>query len=179
MPQIVARTLIILLMTSLHSCAVFGPRSIKGVEMKLSRFKSDGCSVFPDGRLTTRKNEWLHCCFAHDISYWIGGPKVDKQRADHELNQCVAKVTNRSQGEAMELGVEMGGSPQTGLPWRWGYGWDIEAPYFEREERHTIMIRQEFNSIYEELDNWLSKLTETQVIYIQNQINQLQKRLNI
>ncbi len=179
MPQIVASLITLFSLLSFSSCALFGPRSIEGISMQLHPFKSDGCSVFPDGKLSTGKNEWLHCCFVHDISYWVGGTKLEKEFADDELNQCVSKATNRSQGEMMELGVEIGGSPQTGLPWRFGYGWDIEAPFFTRGLRHIKEINEKYDSIYEEFNNWRSKLSFAQIEYIELKIIELKKRLNI
>lgn len=153
-----------------NGCALFGPSSVEGVSIRLNPFKTDGCSSFPNGRLSTRKNEWLHCCIAHDISYWIGGSREEKNLADQELRQCVEKVTNKSQAELMEIGVEIGGAPQTGFPWRWGYGWDVEVPYFEREERHIADIAKHYDSIFTELNYWRKKLNSKQIQYITEQI---------
>ncbi len=188
MPLIVARkllkksllySLIFLSLLVINGCAIFGPNRIDGIEMKLSNFKSDGCSSFPDGRLSTKKNEWLHCCFVHDMSYWIGGVKLEREAADKELKQCVTQVTSRTQGEAMQLGVEIGGGPQTGLTWRWAYGWNIEAPYFIREKRHYIEIKEKFKSIAVEVNRWDKEFSIQQRKYIKEKLLNFKTYLNI
>lgn len=138
--------------------------------MNLSAFKSDGCSGYLNGDPITKKNEWLHCCIVHDMRYWIGGTKKEKESADFEINRCVAKTSSRTHGEIVELGVAIGGAPQTGLPWRWGYGWDVEVPFFSRELSHIEALKNQFPSLREELNHWRVHLTKEQVFYIEEKI---------
>ncbi len=154
----------------ISSCSIFGPRSIRGIKMSLSPFKSDGCSGYFDGDPITKKNEWLHCCFAHDMRYWVGGSKKEKEEADYEINQCVAKTSNRTHGELVELGVLIGGGPQTGLPWRWGYGWSVEVPFFIRELRHIEAFKEQFPTLARELNNWRTQMNDDQIFYIEEKI---------
>lgn len=52
--------------------------------MELSNFTSDGCSLFIDG--TFENPELLKdCCFQHDIVYWQGGTKREREVADLDL----------------------------------------------------------------------------------------------
>jgi hypothetical protein len=95
---------------------------------------------------------WEHCCVEHDRLYHAAGPRdatprqgFDARRAaDLELRRCVlATGTARTPELAAEYGlteaqvaglyraiadlmyrsVRLGGTPCSGLPWRWGYGW--------------------------------------------------------
>ena len=90
---------------------------------QLSPFKSDGCSLFPDGS-PNHPQLWFDCCFEHDIAYWQGGNRQQKQQADQALQQCIInKTANRLLAKLMYLGVKIGGSPHLPTSFRWGYGW--------------------------------------------------------
>lgn len=102
---------------------------------QLVAFRADGCSSFPDGTVG-KPQLWRDCCIVHDFSYWLGGTKDQKKRADRELGACVHKrisaaysnkeICDRLVGafeKAMESGVSIGGTPNLYTPWRWGYGW--------------------------------------------------------
>lgn len=45
----------------------------------------DGCTGIEEGN-------WGHCCYEHDVLYWIGGSADDRFNADKRLSQCVAKA---------------------------------------------------------------------------------------
>ncbi len=84
---------------------------------QLAEFKSDGCSMFPDGN-------YYSCCYLHDIAYWPGGTKAEKDRADAALRACVSSVTGKPElGQLMFHGVQVGGGPGLHTSYRWGYGW--------------------------------------------------------
>jgi hypothetical protein len=170
-PQIVALVL-------LSGCALYGPNKIEGIEMELAPFKSDGCSSYFNGDPFTAKNEWLHCCIAHDLFYWYGGTKAEKNAADHELKQCVSQASGKTHGELVELGVFVGGGPQTGLPWRWGYGWSIEVPYFSRGLRHFRALKKNLSSIEKEWIRWRHRLNLKQRNYVEKRISQFKSILN-
>jgi len=94
----------------------------------LSPFKSDGCSVFPDG--TFEKNDlWLACCIAHDKAYWKGGTYREKKAADRELEKCVESLGRPFIAQLMRVGVSIGGSPYLPTGFRWGYGWPYARGY--------------------------------------------------
>lgn len=86
-----------------------------------SDFTTDGCSMFPDGKLSGTKTEWRHCCVIHDIDYWMGGEIHLKEKSDKDLKACVAHVKGRALGTTMLLGVTIGGAPSP-LSWSWAYG---------------------------------------------------------
>ena len=93
------------------------------VAERLADFHSDGCSLFPDGT-PIQQNLWCECCVAHDIAYWQGGTRKQKQQADQTLRLCVAdKTGNEILAETMYYGVALGGSPVFPTWYRWCYGW--------------------------------------------------------
>lgn len=89
----------------------------------LDDFRSDGCSLFPDGT-PLRQDLWCECCIAHDVAYWQGGSRRQKETADLALRECVARTTgNEVLAATMYYGVVLGGSPVFPTWYRWGYGW--------------------------------------------------------
>lgn len=98
-------------------------------DAELKPFASDGCSLFPDRSLISEE-DWCSCCFVHDIAYWRGGTKAEREAADVALRDCVTEKTgNRAFGQLMYEGVRVGGSPYFLTWYRWGYGWPFERKY--------------------------------------------------
>ncbi len=90
---------------------------------QLDDFSSDGCSLFPDGTLN-EENLWCDCCFVHDVAYWQGGNRQQKELADEALRGCILqKTVNSLLADIMYYGVVFGGSPVFPNWYRWGYGW--------------------------------------------------------
>jgi len=80
-------------------------------------FKSDGCSCFPDG-------DWVECCVVHDLAYWMGGTKKERENADATLRKCVSADKGHPITAAfMYFGVRIGGVWWLPTPFRWGFGW--------------------------------------------------------
>lgn len=95
----------------------------------LKPFTSDGCSLFPD-RSPISGSDWCECCFVHDIAYWKGGTKAERETADAALRDCVIEKTgNEELAWSMYEGVRMGGSPYFYNWYRWGYGWPYQRKY--------------------------------------------------
>ena len=98
-------------------------------ESSLKPFASDGCSLFPDASPLTKK-DWCDCCFEHDIAYWKGGTREEREAADIALKNCVAEKTgNQALASTMYEGVRAGGSPYFYNWYRWGYGWPYARKY--------------------------------------------------
>jgi len=111
----------------------------------LRPFSSDGCSLFPDGTLLDNER-WLSCCIDHDLRYWMGGSYAERQRADHELQQCVAGLGEQAIARLMHSGVRIGGSPLWPTPYRWGYGWPYLRGYkplndYEHQQISRELVR--------------------------------------
>lgn len=111
-------------------------------------FKSDGCSLFPDKNIIT-KIDWCECCFEHDISYWQGGTKEDREEADKRLRECVLEKTGDEKlAELMYRGVRFGGSTHFPNWYRWGYGWDYSRKYKPLSKSEELIV-QKMLELYE------------------------------
>lgn len=137
-----------------------------GLTEELQSFSSDGCSMYPDGVPFVESNKWVHCCFTHDMSYWVGGKKENKLEADAQLGQCVAEETSEFHGSLMELGVLAGGLPDTGLPWRWGYGFEEGRSYKTMSLEEKKMSFKKFDQIIYEIERLSPELSLDQVSYM-------------
>jgi len=78
-------------------------------------FKSDGCSLFPDGN-------YRDCCVEHDKAYYLGGTKAERRAADKRLCDCVRAKGHRFLSPVIFLGVRIGGVAWLPTPFRWGFG---------------------------------------------------------
>jgi hypothetical protein len=78
-------------------------------------FRSDGCSLFPDG-------DWGECCVAHDRDYFVGGTKAERKASDTRLRQCVRAKGHKYISAMMYIGVRVGGVAFLPTPFRWGFG---------------------------------------------------------
>ena len=81
-------------------------------------FKSDGCSLFPDGN-------YRDCCVAHDLDYYHGGSCAERRASDDRLYRCVKNKKgwyNKFVAPIMWIGVRVGGVSFLPTPFRWGFG---------------------------------------------------------
>lgn len=109
----------------------------------LKPFKSDGCSFFPDQSLIN-KDDLSECCIEHDMAYWQGGTKTEREQADKMLKECILTKTNDEDlANMMYVGVRFGGSPYFPTWYRWGYGWNYHRGYdpLTDEEKKMVQIR--------------------------------------
>ena len=121
-------------------------------EAILEDFSSDNCSSFPNGTFS-QKDLWKDCCIIHDISYWMGGTKEERKRADKELGQCVGSKGRKLLSIIMPIGVQIGGSPFFPTPWRWGYGWQNRKGYQElnEDEKEVVFESLLMSDFYDEV----------------------------
>ena len=113
---------------------------------ELKEFTSDGCSLFPDGTMIDR-SQWCDCCFNHDIAYWRGGSKVERNAADSALRKCVLERTGKKVlANAMYTGVQMGGSPIFPTWYRWGYGWLYGRGYKPLTSEEQTQVTGKFDT---------------------------------
>ena len=94
-------------------------------------FKSDGCSLFPDG-------DYRNCCVEHDRAYYFGGSLRERRRADNKLFKCVAATRgfqHKIIAPVMWIGVRVGGVSFLPTPFRWGFGQKKPACVRERDCR--------------------------------------------
>lgn len=114
------KIVVIFLLIGVCSIGIFAQKNPKTyrIEMNLADFKTDGCSMFPDG-------SYRLCCEAHDLSYFSGGSWTARWRADKQLFNCVAATKgfqHRFIAPVMWLGVRAGGLHFLPTSFRWGFG---------------------------------------------------------
>ena len=121
-------TLILIIIFFVYGCSFSDPHINKLAQDIYSKttlqeplppreFKSDGCSCWPD-------SEWLECCVAHDLDYWMGGTAEERKESDIRLRECVTGKGHPTMGKVMYPGVRLGGVYWLPTPFRWGFGWD-------------------------------------------------------
>ncbi|MEK6628880.1 MAG: hypothetical protein AABY53_09660 [Bdellovibrionota bacterium] len=131
-----------------------GPQFIKyskKPEVPLLRpFYTDGCSASPDGIIgTDQKKLWHDCCVQHDIKYWIGGNKTEKEIADSELKKCIEDKGYAPVSGFFKFFVKLFGGPDSQRSYRWGYGWNYSRPYgpLTAEERAQLNVLNEIEYV--------------------------------
>ena len=107
----------------------------------LKPFTTDGCSMFPDGTVE-QQDLWLDCCIAHDLAYWMGGTSDEREKADRDLRDCVAKAGESKIAELMLAGVRVGGTPYLPTTFRWGYGWPWPRGYGELSDAEWEQVKR-------------------------------------
>lgn len=141
----------------------------------LESFSSDGCSMYPDGTIH-EPYMWAHCCFVHDISYWMGGTRDEREIADEELMACVGETTHLTHGQIVELGVRAGGAPYSIWPWRWGFGHGEIRPYGPLTREEVEQVAQKSGTILMEIESWAQKFNDDQLLYVEVAYRELQLR---
>jgi hypothetical protein len=107
----------------LASLALAGCATARPGHATLAPFRTDGCSLFPDGSIEN-PDQWCDCCLRHDLAYWQGGAAGDRLAADRDLRECVRERTGDPGLAGMVFaGVRAGGAAVFPTWFRWGYGW--------------------------------------------------------
>lgn len=84
---------------------------------EIREFKSNGCSLFPDG-------EYFGCCYVHDFAYWAGGTFDERRTADRLMRNCIMDVSKgKSRALFMWSMARIFGFPDLPTGFRWGHGW--------------------------------------------------------
>jgi hypothetical protein len=123
----------------------------------LKPFTTDGCSMFPDGDLRD-SSKWVKCCIKHDLSYWKGGTKSAREKADDDLQKCVAEAGEKSISKIMHLGVKVGGSPVYPTWYRWGYGWPYNRGYKPLSQKETDQVIKRMTELRKLVDETIEGL---------------------
>jgi hypothetical protein len=117
----VKRIFFIFFLLGLFSLGIFAQKGADASAAKTapSNFKSDGCSMFPDGC-------YRECCVEHDKAYYAGGTSRERRAADKALFKCVAAKKGwwhrTFVAPVMWVGVRVGGVGFLPTPFRWGFG---------------------------------------------------------
>lgn len=118
---------------------VFSLTSLAQAEPGIHPFETDYCTSFPEGT-KDHPDLWAHCCLEHDLYFWAGGTKVDRDEADLGLRACVEATGEIHIARLMYLGVTLGQlSPVKFETRKWGNGWGEERKY-EALTPHEILL---------------------------------------
>lgn len=96
--------------------------------------------MFIDGP-SSNPNLWSHCCFEHDLRYWFGGTKADKNFSDVALRECVKDVAGSFWANIIYSGVRAGGLSPVKFKYVWSWGWTPKRekePLTSNEADHVI-----------------------------------------
>jgi hypothetical protein len=111
-------------------------------------FETDYCTNYPEGT-RSQPELWKHCCLIHDLFFWSGGSKSDRDEADLDLKSCITDAGAPEQAIIMYLAVRAGSySPVKYPKGKWGNGWPDREQYLSLSEQETKLIESEINSGY-------------------------------
>lgn len=123
----------------------------------LSNFKTDYCTNYPEGP-KKEPTAWKHCCLKHDMYFWVGGLKSDRNEADLELKDCIIDSGYPRQAEIMYSAVRLGSySPIKYPERRWGNGWKNRMEFKSLTAEEIQAIKNELDSGYNEISDELKK----------------------
>lgn len=107
----------------------------------LKPFFTDGCTLFIDGP-KDQPTLWRHCCVEHDLRYWFGGSKDDRDSTDLRLKACVEKAAGANWANLIYYGVRTGRlSPiKNKTQWNWGWKEKRESVPLTTDEISTVKL---------------------------------------
>ena len=96
---------------------------------------------------------WKECCLKHDIAYWQGGTKEEREAADIAFRECVQKKTGNAElAELMYQAVRTGGEPYYPTWYRWGYGWPIGRGYKSLSKSEMLQVETKLEKYHLNLE---------------------------
>lgn len=104
-------------------------------------FETDGCTMSPEGTLS-KPTLWRSCCVAHDLRFWGGGTKDERNFADTKLKACVRKKAGATVANIFFTGVRIGRLAPWKIPkMRWSNAWIGQNPYqaLSEEQIHKLL----------------------------------------
>lgn len=114
--------------------------------------------MYPDGT-SDHPTLWKHCCFEHDLRYWVGGSKTEQKIADLRLKQCVSRVAGEFQGKLMYTGIRLGHLSPIKSKWHWNWGWRQGrknfAPLSEKETEVALIELRQLDLPTEYIENFI------------------------
>lgn len=116
--------------------------------VELKEFYTDGCTLFMDNYPKHKEKSWRHCCVIHDLRYWYGGNKSEKDQTDLDLKACVEKSYSAFLANLMYRGIRIGNSSPIKHKTHWGWGWVEKKPaYFNLTEEETQYVKTKFETL--------------------------------
>lgn len=125
--------------------------------LELKPFSTDGCTLFINGP-SDRPNLWRDCCVEHDLRYWFGGSKDDRDSTDLRLKACVEKVAGANWAKIIYVGVKTGHLSPIKNKTQWNWGWKEKREYgpLSTDEVSTVKIALDHMTVPEvDMPNFL------------------------
>lgn len=86
-------------------------------------FQTDYCTGIPEG-VPQNRSAWKNCCLMHDMFFWAGGDKRDRDQADIGLRECVEDKGYPKIAWVIYHAVRLGSySPIKFENKKWNFGW--------------------------------------------------------
>jgi hypothetical protein len=86
-------------------------------------FQTDYCTGIPEG-VPYNRTAWKNCCLMHDMFFWAGGEKSDRDEADLGLKRCVEDKGYPKIAWVIYQAVRLGSySPIKFEDKKWNFGW--------------------------------------------------------
>lgn len=140
---------------------------------KLFRFETDMCTLFPNRSRSSPDQDWSHCCVAHDLSYWLGGPEEKRNYADDQLKACVQKTGADEASTIMRTGVAVGGAPYFQTPWAWGFGWRRKRSYSTLTPKQRTMVLQKIPTALDVIRKLKDQWSKAQYDYVHDYLEKI------
>lgn len=123
----------------------------------LHEFETDYCTNYVEGTIKN-PDQWKHCCLTHDMFFWAGGERSDRDKADLELKSCIEETGAPVQANLMYYAVRAGSYSPIKYPKRqWNNGWNDGRKErklsFEDIELIEDEIMSGYDFIQEEIKN--------------------------
>jgi hypothetical protein len=94
-----------------------------GVNNQLISFQTDYCTGIPEGT-PANPTAWKNCCLKHDMFFWAGGDKSDRDESDLELKKCIEDKGYPKIAWVIYRAVRLGSySPIKFENKKWNFGW--------------------------------------------------------
>lgn len=100
-------------------------------------FKTDYCTGIPEG-VPQNPTAWKNCCLMHDMYFWAGGDKRDRDASDLSLRSCVEDKGYPKIAFVIYHAVRLGSySPIKFEDKKWNFGWP-ERPEHQKLSSEDI-----------------------------------------
>ena len=102
-----------------------------GANDNLVAFQTDYCTGIPEG-VPSNRTAWKNCCLMHDMYFWAGGDKEDRDESDLHLRRCVEDKGYPKLAWVIYQAVRLGSySPIKFENKKWNFGWP-ERPVHQK-----------------------------------------------
>ncbi len=106
-------------------------------------FQTDYCTGIPEG-VPQNRTAWKNCCLMHDMLFWSGGDKADRDEADLGLKECVEDKGYPKIAWVIYHAVRLGSySPIKFENKQWNFGWPARPIHQKLTSQDIDQIEKE------------------------------------